>query len=84
MLFSAHLRLPPQRTLAEKEAVVAAILADLGMQDCADVRVQAISGGQRRRVSVGLELIVNPSVLILDVRLALRVWIDCLSSEQAN
>ena len=59
--------------MVEKEEVVAAILADLGMQDCADVKVQAISGGQRRRVSVGLELIVNPSVLILDV----RAWILC-------
>lgn len=68
MLFSAHLRLPPKRPLAEKEAVVDAILGDLGMRECAHVRVEAVSGGQRRRVSVGLELIVNPSVLILDVR----------------
>lgn len=75
MLFSAHLRLPPQRTREEKEGVVAAILADLGMEDCAGVKVQAISGGQRRRVSVGLELIVNPSVLILDVRTCVLLFV---------
>lgn len=68
LLFSAHLRLPPKRSREAKEAVVDAVLADLGMRECAHVRVQEVSGGQRRRVSVGVELVVNPSVLILDVR----------------
>ena len=46
--------------MAEKEAVVTEVLEDLGIVECQDVLVKDISGGQRRRVSVGLELLVNP------------------------
>jgi ABC-type multidrug transport system ATPase subunit len=53
--------------------IVEATLTDLSIKECGDVVVggvdkPGISGGQRRRVSIGLELIVNPSVLFLDVR----------------
>lgn len=64
---SCHLRLPPATIHTEKEAIVASVLEDLGLTECADVVVGSISGGQRRRVSIGLELLVNPSVLLLDV-----------------
>jgi len=60
MRFSTQLRLPQERPVAEKEAVVTEVLEDLGIVECQDVLVKDISGGQRRRVSVGLELLVNP------------------------
>lgn len=60
MRFSTQLRLPQERPVAEKEAVVTEVLEDLGILDCQDVLVKDVSGGQRRRVSVGLELLVNP------------------------
>ncbi|GAB5030619.1 atp-binding cassette sub-family g member 2-like [Nannochloropsis oceanica] len=64
--FSTQLRLPQEIPSAEKEALVTEVLEDLGIVECEDVLVKDISGGQRRRVSVGLELLVNPSVLLLD------------------
>lgn len=66
-MFSAHLRLPAEKPLVEKDCLVQNILEDLGMTECGHVLVRDISGGQRRRVSIGLELVVNPSVLLLDV-----------------
>ena len=66
MRFSTQLRFPQDCPVAEQEAVVQEVLEDLGIVECQDVLVKHISGGQRRRVSVGLELLVNPSVLLLD------------------
>jgi ABC-type multidrug transport system ATPase subunit len=50
---------------------VAAVLEQLGLADVAHSRIgsserRGISGGQRRRLSIGLELLAQPSVLILD------------------
>jgi ABC-type multidrug transport system ATPase subunit len=50
---------------------VAAVLEQLGLADVANSRIgsserRGISGGQRRRLSIGLELLAQPSVLILD------------------
>lgn len=59
--------LPP----AEIERRVDAILADLGLQDTAHLRVgtplnKLISGGQRKRLNIALELIREPAVLFVD------------------
>lgn len=37
-----------------------------GLTQCADVRVANCSGGQKKRLSIGLELIFSPNVLLLD------------------
>ena len=47
------------------------VLADLSLTGCADQRIgnvdyRGISGGQRKRVSIALELLVNPSVMFVD------------------
>ncbi|ORX86087.1 P-loop containing nucleoside triphosphate hydrolase protein [Basidiobolus meristosporus CBS 931.73] len=47
------------------------IIVELGLVDCADVligdtRVRGCSGGQRRRVSIGVQMLTNPAILILD------------------
>jgi len=72
MLFGAYLRLPPRLTHQERAYICDKILKELGIYECKEVVVGSvenpgISGGQRRRVSIGLELVVNPSVLLLDV-----------------
>ena len=55
------------------QALVSRILSDLCLRHCADRRVgsveqRGISGGERKRVSIGLEMVTNPSMLLFDVR----------------
>ncbi|KAI2809701.1 ABC protein, sub ABCG [Blomia tropicalis] len=42
------------------------IIDQLGLTQCADVRVSGCSGGQKKRLSIALELIFSPNVLLLD------------------
>jgi len=51
--------------------VVESIITRLGLKECADQRIggmfyRGISGGERKRVSIGYELITEPSLLLLD------------------
>ena len=64
--YAAELRLPPDTSKADREQVVAQVLEELGLTQHADTRVEKLSGGQRKRASVALELLTGPSLLILD------------------
>jgi energy-coupling factor transporter ATP-binding protein EcfA2 len=64
--YAAELRLPPDTSKADREQVVAQVLEELGLTAHADTRVDKLSGGQRKRASVALELLTGPSLLILD------------------
>ncbi|KAI8924499.1 hypothetical protein BC831DRAFT_465321 [Entophlyctis helioformis] len=69
--FSAALRLPESFPAAERRRRVDAILKDLGLAHIADSRVgnsfeRGISGGEKRRLSIGVELVTDPAVLFLD------------------
>ncbi|MGF2952016.1 ATP-binding cassette domain-containing protein, partial [Mycobacterium sp. THU-M116] len=64
--YAAELRLPPDTSKADREQVVAQVLGELGMTQHAHSRVDTLSGGQRKRASVALELLTGPSLLILD------------------
>jgi ABC-type multidrug transport system ATPase subunit len=64
--FAARLRLPGPRTPHDIDALVDATLARLDLTDAADVRVGSLSGGQRKRASIAMELLVRPDVLLLD------------------
>ncbi|KAG0452518.1 hypothetical protein HPP92_025182 [Vanilla planifolia] len=64
LLFSARLRLGlPSRVLIPR---VDSLLSELGLGPVSSSRVATISGGERRRVSIAVEAIHDPSVLILD------------------
>jgi ABC-type multidrug transport system ATPase subunit len=61
--FSAKLRLPRATTDAAIDQLVDAMLSELGLESCADTIVggpliKGISGGERKRTSVGVELVV--------------------------
>ena len=62
---AARLRLR-DATTGEVTDVVERVLADLDMSDRGDVRVRHLSGGQRKRASIGVELLSRPPVLALD------------------
>ncbi|MEE2853565.1 MAG: ATP-binding cassette domain-containing protein [Actinomycetota bacterium] len=64
--YAAELRLPPDTSKADRAQVVAQVLDELGLTEHADTRVDKLSGGQRKRASVALELLTGPSLLILD------------------
>jgi ABC-type multidrug transport system ATPase subunit/ABC-type multidrug transport system permease subunit len=69
--FSALLRLPADTDAATIENIVNHLLGELGIKDCADtiignVLIKGISGGQKKRTSVGVEMITDPSLLFLD------------------
>ncbi len=64
--YAAELRLPPDTSKADRARVVAEVLEELDMTKHADTRVDKLSGGQRKRASVALELLTGPSLLILD------------------
>ncbi|MGB1222612.1 MAG: FHA domain-containing protein [Mycobacterium sp.] len=66
LMYAAELRLPPDTTESDRDQVVNEVLQELEMTEHLDTRVDKLSGGQRKRASVALELLTGPSLLILD------------------
>ncbi|NXE72799.1 ABCG2 protein, partial [Cochlearius cochlearius] len=69
--FSAALRLPSSISVKEKEDRVTQIISELGLSKVADAKVgteliRGVSGGERKRTNIGMELITEPPVLFLD------------------
>ncbi|KAG6971718.1 hypothetical protein JG688_00004323 [Phytophthora aleatoria] len=73
--YSAQLRLPPTLSDSVKNAMVDRVIAELNLTHVANSRIgsvggnssrRGVSGGERRRVSIGMELVTSPRILILD------------------
>ncbi|MBV8235535.1 MAG: FHA domain-containing protein, partial [Acidimicrobiia bacterium] len=64
--YSARLRLPGDTTPTERRERVLDALDTLGLAARRDVPIQSLSGGQRKRVSIGAELITRPGLFFLD------------------
>ncbi|KAI9282306.1 ABC-2 type transporter-domain-containing protein [Sporodiniella umbellata] len=70
--FSAYLRQPPEVSQADKDAYVEHILDLLEMKDIADAQVGSIESGfgisteERKRLTIGVELVGKPQLLFLD------------------
>ncbi|KAL3645490.1 ABC transporter G member 9 [Castilleja foliolosa] len=71
LVYTALLRLP--RTLAKDQKVqhAEAVIDQLGLSRCKDSIIggpllRGVSGGERKRVSIGQEMLINPSLLFLD------------------
>ena len=68
--FSALMRLPREMEHAQKMARVESVLQLLGLRGCSDTlvggeEVKGISGGEKRRVSLAVQMLLDPSVLLL-------------------
>ena len=69
--FSAKLRLPKATPEKNLQKLVKKMLRELGLENCADTYVggallKGISGGERKRTSIGVELVVRPAMVFLD------------------
>ncbi|KAI1746956.1 hypothetical protein F4782DRAFT_468209 [Xylaria castorea] len=71
--YAADLRLPPPTTGSQRARIVEEVILELGLKNCADTKIgnsqsqhRGCSGGERRRTSIGVQLLANPSVLFLD------------------
>jgi ABC-type lipoprotein export system ATPase subunit len=74
--FSAKMRLPKTMTDEALDNLTETMLEELGLMSCADVLVggallKGISGGERKRTSVGVELVTHPALVFLD---EVREW----------
>lgn len=69
--YSAGLRLPPPTTAQERKSIVEEVILELGLKECANTRIgnnehKGCSGGEKRRTSLAVQLLANPSVLFCD------------------
>lgn len=64
--YAAELRFPQDTEKAERRARVDEVIRELGLEQRVDQPIHSLSGGQRKRVSVALELLTKPSLLFLD------------------
>lgn len=63
--YSARLRVAAQ-SAEEREEMVERLLSEVGMTEFADRRVQVLSGGQKRRLALAMELVSSPPILLCD------------------
>jgi ABC-type multidrug transport system ATPase subunit len=64
--YAAQLRMPPDTTVNERHQRVAEVLDDLDLAHRKDVQISGLSGGQQKRVSIGVELLTKPGLFFLD------------------
>ena len=62
----ARLRLSRDISAKEINQIVAEVMDVTGLSERRDVPISQLSGGQRKRVSIAVELITKPSVIFLD------------------
>ena len=71
LMFAASLRLPSSMSLEDKQGHVDTVIGKLGLTPARDViiggpKARGVSGGERKRVTIGVELLHNPPLVFLD------------------
>lgn len=66
MKVAADLKLPTNTSQIKKEMIIEDILSTLGLYEHMSTKTGRLSGGQKKRLSIALELVNNPTVMFLD------------------
>ncbi|EFN78564.1 ATP-binding cassette sub-family G member 4 [Harpegnathos saltator] len=66
MTVSANLKLGKDISATAKKVVIEEIIETLGLREASNTQTQNLSGGQRKRLSIALELVNNPPVMFFD------------------
>ena len=66
MAFSAALRLPTTEPSESVKTLLQSIMAELRLEHATNTQTRFLSAGERRRLSIGVELVVRPKILVLD------------------
>ena len=66
LTYTAFLRLPSEWPKARKLGEVNRIIQQLRLEKCADTPIFMVSGGEKKRVNIGSELLTDPSIVLLD------------------
>ena len=71
LMYSAHFYLPNETTDEQKVELVNNVISELGLNKArgtmiGDERLRGVSGGERKRANIGVQLISDPAVLFLD------------------
>jgi ABC-type multidrug transport system ATPase subunit/pSer/pThr/pTyr-binding forkhead associated (FHA) protein len=66
LVYAGRLRMPSDTDHDELERRVATVLADVGLTERRSLQISRLSGGQRKRVSIAVELLTRPPLLLLD------------------
>lgn len=64
--YAAELRMPRDTSAQERKKRIMEVLADLDLTHRKDMQISGLSGGQQKRVSIGVELLTRPSLFFLD------------------
>ena len=64
--FAAQLRMPRDTSKTERHQRIMEVLEDLDLEHREDVQISGLSGGQLKRVSIGVELLTKPGLFFLD------------------
>ncbi|KAH9697676.1 ABC transporter domain-containing protein [Citrus sinensis] len=64
--YSAQLQLPDTMPKSDKKERAEVTIREMGLQDAMNTRIRRLSGGQKRRVSISIEILTRPKLLFLD------------------
>ncbi|CAF1311061.1 unnamed protein product, partial [Didymodactylos carnosus] len=67
LTYTAFLRLPGHYTKHEKLDQVGKIIDTLGLKKCENTKISLISGGEKKHVNIGSELLAGPNLIFLTV-----------------